>query len=194
MKKGKLVLLGCIAYAIIASTVYAGGTKDGFYGGLAVIHSGFFTEKGSNSNERKVSSTSVGVYGGYKHKIIANFFGAGEVFYHDTAQDKNFSNGDKINIESQYGVKSHWGYEGNWGSVYGIVGIANFDYDVTLNEDTDSHSGVKPIVGLGASYQINENFSTNIEFTGTGDSIDIAGDNDKVIALGVSRLSLTYHF
>ena len=195
-KHTHFALFGAAAIAVLtaSSMAYAGDVKDGFYGGLAIVGSGGATEESTGVPQRDTSKTSIGAFAGYKQKVYSNYFIAGEAFINDTSQDRAYSNGDKVSFGTQYGVKAHLGYEANWGSVYAILGAANLDYDVTLNGSSKSDSSLSPIFGLGTSYQINEQISANLEYIGTGDTINIAGDPDKAVGFGVVRLGLAYHF
>ncbi|KIC13643.1 outer membrane beta-barrel protein [Leisingera sp. ANG-DT] len=195
-KQTPFALFGAAAIAVLTTTSFAtaGDTKDGFYGGLSISGSGGITEEGAGVAQRDSSHTSVGAFAGYKRKVYNNFFVAGEAFINDTSQSRSFSNGDRISFGTQYGVKAHLGYERNWGSVYAIIGAARFDYDVTLSGTRKSGDSVSPVFGLGTSYQINEKMSANLEYTGTGDEIDIAGKSDRGVGVGVLRLGLAYHF
>ncbi|TLP68978.1 porin family protein [Parasedimentitalea maritima] len=195
-KQTHFALFGAVAIAVLTTTshAYADDSRDGFYAGLAIAGSGVATEEGAGVQQRDNSKTSIGAFAGYKQKVYSNYFIAGEAFINDTSQDRTYSNGDRLSFGTQYGVKAHLGYEANWGSVYAILGAANLDYDVTLNGSTVSESGISPIFGLGTSYQINEKVSANLEYIGTGDSINIAGKSDRGVGLGVVRLGLAYHF
>lgn len=195
-KQTPFALFSAVAIAVLATTssANADGTKDGFYGGLSIAGSGGLIEEGAGVAQRDSSHTSIGAFAGYKRKVYNNFFVAGEAFINDTSQSRSYSNGDRISFGTQYGVKAHLGYERNWGSVYAIIGAANFDYDVTISGTSRSGDSISPVFGLGTSYQINEKMSANLEYLGTGEEINIAGKADRAIGLGVIRLGLAYHF
>ncbi|KEA62938.1 hypothetical protein ADIMK_2908 [Marinobacterium lacunae] len=169
--------------------------EDSFYAGGALVNSGYVVDDGDFTKERDTSTTSVGVYVGYKQFLSGGFFGAGEAFYHDTSQSNSYGNGDRVNVESQYGIKGHLGYEWNSGfSLYGIAGVANLEYDVRLNDEKADNSGFSAIYGAGAAYRINQQLSTNFEVISASDEIDIAGDKDKSASLMSLRLGVSYHF
>jgi hypothetical protein len=196
-KHAPIALLGAVAIAVLAATstaVQADGTKDGFYGGLALIGSGGLVEEGAGIPERDGSKGSIGGFVGYKQKVYKNFFIGGEAFINDTNHSQTYQNGDKLSFGTQYGVKAHFGYERDWGSVYAILGAANFDYDVTLSGSQVTGKDTLAVFGLGTSYQINEQLSANLEIMGTGKEIDIAGKADRGVGLSTLRLGLAYHF
>lgn len=195
-KQASPALLGAVAIAVLAAstTAQADGTKDGFYGGLALIGSGGYAEDGAGIPERDGSSGSLGGFVGYKQKVYKNFFIGGEAFVNDTSHSHTYDNGDKLSFGTQYGVKAHFGYERDWGSVYAILGAANFDYDVTLSGSQVAGKDTLAVFGLGTSYQISERLSANLEAIGTGKEVDIAGKADRAIGLSTVRLGLAYHF
>lgn len=195
-KHTPFALFAAVAIAVLTTTshVNANELKDGFYGGLALVGSGGITEKGAGVPERDTSDGSLGVFVGYKQKVHKNWFVGGEAFYNETSQSETFSNGDRLSFGDQYGVKAHFGYEWSRTSVYAILGATNFDYDVTLAGTRRSDSGTSAVFGIGSSYQINEQLSANLEYTGTGETVDIAGKRDRAVGQGVLRLGLAYHF
>lgn len=195
MNTKRLILLALIGVCMIPlNQAQAGGTKDGFYAGVAGVQSGLVVDSGSTTDKHDESSFSGGVYAGYKRKIYHGAFVAGETFYNHVAIDESYSNGDKIELDPQYGVKAHLGYEWGWGSLYGILGTTHFGYDLTQNDEKISESSMKALLGLGGSYQITPQWSTNLEFTTTGDKVDIGGDTDKSIGLVTARIGVSYHF
>lgn len=193
-KHTPIALFAGMTFALLTTTSNANELRDGFYGGLAIVSSGGLTEEGAGVSERDTSSGSIGAFVGYKQKVYKNWFVGGEAFYNETSMSETFTGGDKISFGDQYGFKAHFGYEWKSASLYAILGAANFDYDVTLAGSQQSDSSVSPLFGIGSSYQISEKLSANLEYTGTGDTIDIAGDNDRGIVLGVLRLGLAYQF
>ncbi|WP_028581753.1 outer membrane protein [Desulfogranum japonicum] len=140
------------------------------------------------------SAVSGGVFAGYKHKIYHGIFASGEVFYHHTAQDERYDNGDILEVDAQYGAKIHLGYEWDWGSIYAIAGAAHLGYDLTQNNVYVEDSSFQPLFGLGTSYQFNEKFSAQLEFINTGDDVNIAGDQEKSLSMMTLLLGVSYHF
>ncbi|WP_029913317.1 outer membrane beta-barrel protein [Pelobacter seleniigenes] len=195
MKSVKYLVMVGLVLTIAVSTAQADGTGNGFYAGAAVVGSGFVLDSGDNTDKLDGDSkVSGGVYAGYKHRIIKGMFAAGEVFYHDTAADKKFSDGDKMELDPQYGLKFHLGYEWDSWSVYGILGAAHLGYDVTQNGEHKDDGSFQALFGGGAGYQFNEKISTNLEITTTGEEVDIAGDDDRTLGLLTMRLGVSYHF
>ncbi|WP_120634175.1 outer membrane protein [Ruegeria sp. EL01] len=195
-KHTPFALFATVAIAVLTTTSLANANelRDGFYGGIAIVGSAGLTEEGGGVQERDTSDGNIGIFVGYKQNVYKNWFVGGEAFYNETSQSKTFSNGDKLSFGDQYGVKAHLGYEWKRASVYAIVGATNFDYDISLAGVQRSESDFSPLFGIGSTYQISDQFSANLEYTATGDTIDIAGDSDRGIGMGVFRLGLAYHF
>ena len=195
MKSLKYLILVGLVLVVVAGSVQAEDAGDGFYLGAAVVGSGFVVASGDNTDDIDADSrVSGGVYGGYRYKIFRGLFMAGEVFYHDTSQDTTSSDGDKITVDPQYGLKAHMGYEWGWGGFYSILGVAHLGYELTQNHVRKDEGHFRPLLGMGATYRFNKKISTNLEFTSTRDEIDIAGDEDKALELLTLRLGVNYHF
>ena len=195
MKNTMYLVLSVVALVFAAGTAYAGGSGNGFYVGAAAIGSGCVVDSGGNTDKLDGDSNfSGGIYAGYKHRIFKGMFVAGEAFFHDTSQDETFSDGDRLELDSQYGVTAHIGYEWDSWSVYGILGAAALDYEITQNGDKTSDDHFRALLGGGATYQYSKKISTNLEVTTCGDEIDIAGDKNKTLGLVTLRLGVSYHF
>ncbi|MDW6002412.1 outer membrane protein [Vibrio mangrovi] len=190
----KKILLTIPGLILVSASAGVHAADYGLYTGVAAVHSGFVVDEGANTKEQDHSMTSAGVFVGYKHPLISGLFVAGEAFYNDTAQNNHDSNGDTVNVESQYGVKAHLGHDWKWGgSAYVIAGLANLEYDVTLDGQHADQSGFGLLYGIGAGYQFSDNLSTNFEVSFASDEINVAGD-DKSTSLIALRLGLAYHF
>jgi opacity protein-like surface antigen len=197
MKNTNMRSLGLagIILLLVASTAHAGGTRDGLYAGVALVGSGFVVDSGNTTDDLDGGSNiSGGIYAGYKHRIFHGVFAAGETFFHDSSQDKSFSGGDKIDIDSQYGLKAHLGYEWDWGLVYSIIGAAHLGYTITQNDVRQKDNSFRPLLGAGITYQFTQKISTNFEYINTSEKINIAGDKNKDLSLMTLRLGVSYHF
>lgn len=192
----KLFVLSIACAALWPATGYADVAREsGPYAGLALVGSTFSVESKGDNAEREDSKTSIGAYVGYKHYIQGGFFTAGEVFYYDTAKDKAFNNGDTIDVDGQYGLKAHLGYQWENGvSLYGMLGAVNFDYDVRINGTEKSDSSLGAMAGLGAAYQFNEELSVNMELSGVGDDDVTVGGTKRTVGDGAFRIGLTRNF
>lgn len=193
MRKMKIAIPMLLISAATSTTAFAG--VDGFYGGIAGVHSGIVIDEGANTQKQDNDMTSAGAFIGYQQHFYQNFYSAVEVFYNDTSQDKTDANAYQLNVDSQYGMKAHLGLDASWGgAIYLLAGVANLDYDVTISGEHADNSGFSPLFGIGVGYQINDYLSTNFEISAMSDDISIAGDQDKSVSLTTLRLGLAYHF
>ncbi len=180
---------------LISTNVYADQKSTGYYAGIAQVGSTVFVDKGNTTDEiKEFTGNSWGIYLGRKLTLLNHVYTAGEVFYHNSNLEETSSNGDKIKVDSQYGVKAHLGIEWNNKSVYGIIGISHYGYDLTQNGVYKDVSDYNAVMGLGASLHFNDKISGNIELMSTGDKVDIAGDQSKNVYLMSIRLGISYHF
>ncbi|AWL12724.1 hypothetical protein HMF8227_02271 [Saliniradius amylolyticus] len=185
-----VVALGMLASG---STAFA---SEGIYAGAGMVHSGFVLDEGESTLERDQSKTSGGVYAGYKKSVLeSGLFVSGEVFFNNTSHSKAYDNGDTVNVENQYGVKAMIGHEWGWGgSLYGTLGVAQYDYNIQLGDRTAGESRFGHIYGVGFDYQFNQSLSSHLELTVSGDEIDLNDEQAIDSGLVVVRWGVSYHF
>ncbi|MDI9244619.1 outer membrane beta-barrel protein [Marinobacter sp. CHS3-4] len=195
MENSKPFIYAYVFVASIISLEAQANENEGWYGGIGLAHSGYFVDEGgSNTENRDQSRTSPGLYAGYKKQLTRGFFIAGELFYNNTSNDENYNSGDTISVGDQYGLKANVGYEWDWGgSLYGILGLAHYEYDVEIAGDSDNESQFRPIHGAGLGYRITDTLSSHLEFTAAGSEINL-NDEEANAGLIVIRLGMSYHF
>jgi opacity protein-like surface antigen len=152
------------------------------------------------------NAVGAGLSVGYKKSFAKNYI-ASEVFYdYLNSSSKDYYHTiipyqqDSLNLRSRYGVKADLGHDFTQKfSAYVTYGFANVSYlnAIPSLNYSEGKSKLSQLYGLGALFEINENWAARIEFNEqrfhTRYSIDGEGVINKV-RLDVLKTGLVYSF
>ncbi len=208
--------LSVIAVAAALFSSFQANAKDGLYVGADLVtsnaewkYSGNIGSIGSTPQKR-VDGTSVGagVTVGYK-KSFNQFFVAPELFYdylNSSTHDYYYNNPrfkqDSLELRSRYGAKANLGYNFTEKfSAYATYGLASIDHVDNFPSATSvSRSQGKwktaAIYGLGAVFNINENWGIKAEFNTQRFNVPYSYDAGVMskVRLNVLKTGLVYSF
>lgn len=170
MKKSVNVLLSTAALLVITGGLANAASPGAYIGGGAGL-SGIEPV----SDAQMVSDSGFGgrAFAGYNFNRYFGLEGAYSSFYKTTYQINDFQNLSVDYNLNAFSVVAK-GYlplsDANTTNLYGLVGMAQSyaDVDAKYNQISmfsDSDSAIVPVVGLGASHDFNQHFTTALELS-----------------------------
>lgn len=192
--KYKLLALGAVSFMSLSAAMAADKPKSGFNVGLQggyVSHSGTLSHKqnlnpksaGTDSSNISGSSGDIGIFVGYMMNLSSNVFAGVDIYaqyqsaegdhrYHTTT---NIFTTTKVKMKETFGANLMLGMHHGCLSPFIKLGYANTKFE--LNSETVSgalkFSNKKSnrkggfLLGLGADYRLNKNWSLGAEWTHT---------------------------
>ncbi|KJY83987.1 hypothetical protein TW81_06595 [Vibrio galatheae] len=191
MKKNVAYILVALVAAQMSTMVQAKTYQP--YVGVSLPYSGFVLDS-ENTAEQDNTKVSGGLLFGIKYLTKSGVFFGAEAFYNDTSGSYSYGNNSTIEVESQYGINGHVGYDWGWGgSAYLITGLANLEYGLTDGQEHFEQQDLSVLYGAGAGYHFSDQLYSNIEISFSGDNATFA-DEKYSTSLIVLRLGLIYCF
>ena len=208
--------LSAIAVAAALFSSFQANAKDGVYVGADLVTSNAEWKYGGNigtvgaTAQRRVDGTSVGAGAtvGYKKSFNGAFI-APELFYdylNSSTHDYYYNNPgykqDSLELRSRYGAKANLGY--NFSdkfsayATYGLASIDHVDHFPTATSVSRSQGKWKTaaIYGLGAVFNINENWGIKAEFNTQRFNVPYSYDEGVMskVRLNVLKTGVVYSF
>jgi len=205
-----------LSILISAITSFQANAKDGVYLGTDLIASNARWKYygGNDSAQKRVDGSSIGAGAtlGYKKSFSNGIFIAPELFYdylNSSTKDYYYNippfQQDTLELRSRYGAKANLGYNlDDKFSTYATYGLASVDHIDNYPSNNQGYfkgrsNGkwkTSAIYGVGAIYNINENWGIKTEFNTQRFNVPYAYDFKATskVRLNVLKAGLFYSF